>query len=168
MAFLSILACNTRSNAITRDIERELIQCCRKLGISIYIYNPLAGGMLTGKHTTFAAEPEDGRFKGNKMYQDRYWTESYFKALDIIKEKCDAAGITMAAAALRWARHHSALSGERGDCIILGASKIGHLDTNLESVAGGPLPADVVETMDAAWEEVKPNCPCYFRGQSAL
>jgi aflatoxin B1 aldehyde reductase len=155
-------------NAITRDIERELVQCCKKLSISIYIYNPLAGGMLTGKHTSFAAEPDDGRFKGNKMYQDRFWKESYFKALDIIKEKCDASDISMAAAALRWARYHSELSGDRGDCIILGASKLGHLDTNLSSVAGGPLPDDVVAAMDEAWASVKPDCPIYFRDQSGL
>jgi aflatoxin B1 aldehyde reductase len=155
-------------NAITRDIEGELLPCCKKLRIRVYVYNPLAGGMLTGKHTSFEAEPDDGRFKGNKMYQDRFWKQSYFKALDIIKAKCDEASppVAMAAAALRWVRYHSALSGEFGDGVILGASKLSHLDENLAAVGQGPLPEAVVTAMDNAWEQVKPDCPVYFRGQS--
>ena len=53
-------------NAITRDVEKELLPCLRKLGISFYAYNPLAGGVLTGKHS--GGEPEAGRFKDNAMY----------------------------------------------------------------------------------------------------
>lgn len=53
-------------NAITRDVEKELLPCLRKLGISFYAYNPLAGGILTGKH--HGGEPDAGRFKDNAMY----------------------------------------------------------------------------------------------------
>lgn len=35
-------------NAITRDVEKELFPCLRKLGLSFNAYNPLCGGLLTG------------------------------------------------------------------------------------------------------------------------
>lgn len=155
-------------SAITRDIESELVPCCKKLGISVYVYSPLAGGMLTGKHTSFAAEPQAGRFKEHKMYRDRFWKESYFAALDIIKAECEKASISMAGAALRWVRFHSALKGADGDGVILGASKLPQLDENLKCCGEGRLPPPVVDAMDSAWASVKADCPSYFRGQSAL
>ncbi|MCO5579480.1 hypothetical protein L7F22_033335 [Adiantum nelumboides] len=36
-------------NAMTRAIEEELVPCLRKYGIRLVVYNPLAGGLLTGK-----------------------------------------------------------------------------------------------------------------------
>ena len=57
-------------NAITRDIERELIPCLRVLGMRLYAYNPLAGGLLTGKHTSIEAEAKDTRFDPtNTLYR---------------------------------------------------------------------------------------------------
>jgi len=59
-------------NAITREVERELLPCLQKLGMRFLAYNPLAAGVLTGKH--HGKTPElSGRFKDNKMYMDRYW-----------------------------------------------------------------------------------------------
>ena len=48
-------------NAVTRDIEKELVPCCRKYGIDIVVYNPLAGGMFSGKYKSKEV-PEEGRF----------------------------------------------------------------------------------------------------------
>jgi len=71
----------------TRKVERELLPCLRRLGMAFYAYNPLAGGILTGKHAAGAAgEPDAGRFRNNKMYQERFWKPSFFAAAD----KCAA------------------------------------------------------------------------------
>ena len=37
-------------NCLTRMVETELLPCIRKYGMSFYSFNPLAGGILTGKH----------------------------------------------------------------------------------------------------------------------
>jgi aflatoxin B1 aldehyde reductase len=58
-------------NAITRAVEAELVPCLRRCNIRFYVYNPLAGGMLTGKHGSFEAGAAEGRFAGNQMYQVR-------------------------------------------------------------------------------------------------
>ena len=62
-------------NPITREVERELIPALRKLGMSFYAYNPLCGGLLTGKHNFESVESSSGtRFdKSNEMYLTRYW-----------------------------------------------------------------------------------------------
>lgn len=54
-------------NGITRQVEMELFPCLRRLGIRFLCYNPLAGGLLTGKHR-FDEDPSAGRFKDNSMY----------------------------------------------------------------------------------------------------
>lgn len=48
-------------NAITRAIETELVPCCRKYGIDIVVYNPLAGGLFSGKYKTKDV-PAEGRY----------------------------------------------------------------------------------------------------------
>ena len=150
-------------NALTRDVERELLPCLGNYGLSFYVYNPLAGGMLTGKHNSYSEEPAEGRFRGNDMYLDRYWKPDYFEAIGRLTEACRQSDISPAAAALRWLVNHSFLSAEKGDGIILGASKVGHLAENLASCAQGSLPPAVVETFDSVWEIVSPACPKYFR-----
>jgi len=72
-------------NAVTRDVERECIPACRHFGVDFIAYNPLAGGLLTGKYADPAAQPESGRFSG-EYYRDRFWKQEYFAALQVLEE----------------------------------------------------------------------------------
>ena len=150
-------------NGLTRDVERELLPCLINYGMKFYAYNPLAGGLLTGKHTSQTDEPVEGRFKGNQMYLDRYWKPDYFKAIDHVGEVCERSSVAPVSAALRWLVHHSSMVASRGDGIIVGGSQVDHLKENLSSCGDGPLPSLVVEAMDSAWEVVRLGCPKYFR-----
>ncbi|MDE7278827.1 MAG: aldo/keto reductase, partial [Oscillospiraceae bacterium] len=58
--------------------------------------------------------------------------------------------------------YHSVLNGERGDAIIIGASKLDHLMQNMETVKFGPLPNDIIEAFDEAWNICKADSPEYF------
>ena len=150
-------------NAITRDVEKELFLCLQHFGISFYVYNPLAGGMLTGKHQDVSQAPPDGRFSGNAEYQTRYWKNNYFAAVDLFKQTCQQENINPASAALRWLSHHSGLNGDKDDGVILGASSMHHFEQNLESMGQGPLPDSVVDTLNEAWELTRSQCVKYFR-----
>lgn len=150
-------------NAATRDVERELFPAIRSLHVGFYAYNPLAGGLLTGKHTALGHVPDSGRFHQNDMYQQRYWKKTYFDAIERLRVACAAAGVSMADAAHRWLVHHSCLRGHGGDAVILGVSSEGHLRANLAACAAGPLPSDVVRACDDAWRIARPECPAYFR-----
>ncbi len=150
-------------NAITRDVERELFKCLQHYNIAFYVYNPLAGGMLTGKHQDVTAAPADGRFSGNAEYQKRYWKNDYFQAVNTFTDACEKDNINPASAALRWLAHHSDLNNDKGDAIILGASSMHHFEQNLQALQAGQLPPAIVESLDKGWDIARTNCIKYFR-----
>lgn len=149
-------------NPLTRNAEIELDECLNRFGMRFCAYNPMAGGLLTGRYGKFEDEPEDGRFTHRPNYQARYWKESYFKAVEIIREAVSRHGLTIIEGVYRWLAYHSMLKAERGDGIIIGASKLEHLRQNMEAIKAGPLPADILEAFGQAWKVSKPDSPEYF------
>jgi len=153
-------------NAVTRSIEIELIPALRELGIRFYAYNPLAGGLLSGKYLNYEEKPIDGRFSLGAMgvrYLNRYWKKNYFEAINQVKSICEKNGITIAEASFRWMSCHSEMKQKYGDGIIFGASKMEHFLDNMKFCANmEPLPKEIVDSFDKAWEIAKPECPSYF------
>jgi aflatoxin B1 aldehyde reductase len=150
-------------NAVTRDVEPELLPCLRHLGMSFYAYNPLAGGLLTGRYLGATDVPASGRFSEQANYVPRYWKRSYLAGMKGVQAACEAAGISMPAAALAWMRHHGSLDAAAGDAVILGASTLEQLAVNLDACRTGPLDDALAAAFDAAWETCRPDCPPYFR-----
>ncbi|XP_061893569.1 aflatoxin B1 aldehyde reductase member 3 [Entelurus aequoreus] len=159
-------------NATTRQVETELLPCLRYFGMKFYAYNPLAGGLLTGKYhyaDKDASQPA-GRFFGNNWaatYRDRYWKQSHFHAMEVVLKALEAAygsnPPTLLSAAIRWMYHHSQLKGELGDGVIIGMSGVEQLKQNLAACQEGPLDKRVVEAFQEAWNLVAHECPNYFR-----
>ena len=150
-------------NALTRDVERELFPCLHNYGIRFYAYNPLAGGLLTGKHLSIDRIPDSGRFEVRHNYQERYWKQDYFDTLQELTTACNDLGVTPVQVALRWLISHSRLDSDRGDGIILGASRIEQLNENLEACDSTSLDPSIVAILDRGWEIIRPNCFKYFR-----
>lgn len=126
-------------NPIARRAETELNACLNRFGMRFYAYNPLAGGLLTGRCAAFEDAPDDGRFTHRPGYRNRYWKKSCFDAVALLKEAATARGLGLVEAVYRWLAHHSMLSAVRGDAIIVGASKANHLAENLDAAAGGKV-----------------------------
>ena len=150
-------------NALCRNVELELFPAIRSLGMRFYAFNPLAGGLLTGKHQHFEDNPQPGRFARLKSYRDRYWKHSYFDALEQIKHVCEKENIPMVEAAYRWLVNHSMMRSEQSDGILLGASRIEQMEQNMIAAQKGVLPQSILDAMDAAWEIAKPDSPAYFK-----
>jgi len=159
-------------NAITRSLEAELIPACRRYGLDVVIYNPIAGGLFSGKYKTTEI-PTEGRYsnavgKMGEMYRKRYFKDSTFKALQIIEPAVEKAGLTMIETALRWCVHHSKLEiggvkGSKGnDGIIIGVSSLEQLEGNLKDCEKGPLPKEVLDALDEAWKVSKVDTPNYW------
>lgn len=149
-------------NPLTRGAETELNIALDHFGLRFYAYNPLAGGLLSGRYSRFEDAPSDGRFTHRPNYQKRYWKKSFFEAVDLLKAACEEEGIALAEAVYRWMLHHSMLSGERGDAVILGASRLSHLQQNLQAFAEGPLPEEIVTAFTQAWTLCRADSPAYF------
>ena len=150
-------------NALTRDVERELFPCLRNYGMHFYAYNPLAGGLLTGKHLSMDKIPDSGRFEVERGYLDRYWKQDYFQVLQELQTVSLELQLAPVNIALSWLVNHSMLDQEQGDGIILGASKIDHLTQNMAACDQAPLDQALLEILDRGWEIIKPNCFRYFR-----
>ena len=150
-------------NALCRNVDPELFPAIHSLGMRFYAFNPLAGGMLTGKHHHFEDNPEPGRFARLESYRKRYWKQSYFDAVDEIRKACELENIPMVEAAYRWLCNHSMLDAEKRDGILLGASRIEQMAQNMTATKKGALPQSIIDAMDEAWEVAKPDSPAYFK-----
>jgi aryl-alcohol dehydrogenase-like predicted oxidoreductase len=134
-----------RYNLLFREFERELFPLCLDEGIGVIPYNPIAGGMLSGKHDRGKAPEEGTRFTlGNagKMYQDRYWHDNVFDTVDELVRIADGAGIPLATLAVAWVLQHPAITSP-----IVGASKPEQLDATL-AAAETKLDPDLVDTLN--------------------
>ncbi len=149
-------------NPLSRRIE-ALDELFNKFSLSLYCYNPLAGGLMTDKYTKYSQAPGKGRFTNRPNYQNRYWKESYFKALDMLKAACGNYEIGITEATFRWLSYSSMLSDDRNDAVIIGVSKAEHLQSNLRFMANGPLPDELVDAFERAWIICREDAPEYYR-----
>lgn len=149
-------------NPLTRRAETELNACLNAFGMRFSAYNPMCGGLLTGRYPRYEEAPTDGRFTHRPNYRNRYWKKSFFDAVDLLRAAAEEQGMTLIEATYRWLAYHSMLNGERGDAIIMGASKLSHLKQNMESVKAGPLPEELLEAFGKAWDITRADSPEYF------
>lgn len=149
-------------NPLTRHAEEELDACLRRFGLRFYAYNPLAGGLLSGRYAAFDDAPGDGRFTHRPNYKGRYWKKSFFDAIALLRTAAEKEGLGLAEATLRWMAHHSMLDPNRGDAVLIGASKTEHLRQNLAALVAGPLPEALAAAFQEAWTITKGDSPAYF------
>ncbi|CAN7574976.1 aldo/keto reductase [Variovorax sp. LjRoot130] len=118
-----------RYSLLFREIERELLPLCGEEGLGVIPYNPLAGGLLTGKYKA-GAKPEDNtRFTlgtAGTMYQDRYWNERSFASVAQLHALADEAGVPLATLAVAWVMANPLITAP-----LLGASRPEQLDATL-------------------------------------
>ena len=145
-------------NLLARGIEAEYLACCKEFGIAVVPYNPLAGGLLTGKHAKQTSPTPGTRFDGNKMYQDRFWHAQYFEAVEEASATAARAGLTLVELAFRWL-----LSRPGADTVIVGATTLDQLEDNLLACQGPSLTEDVLAECDAIWEKLRGVTPRYNR-----
>ena len=119
-----------RYNLLFRQLERELLPLCEEEGLAVMPYNPLAGGLLTGKHQRSAPPAKDSRFglgnQGAKMYSERYWQEREFATVDAFVRLAKEAGTEPATLAIAWVLAHPAITTP-----LIGASKPEHLKASI-------------------------------------
>ncbi len=134
-----------RYNLLFREIERELLPLCAEEGIGVIPYNPIAGGLLSGKHNLSAGPEEGSRFTlgtAAERYQDRYWHEGMFETVEALRPLAQQAGMTLPQMAVAWVMANPAVTAP-----IIGASRPEQLDDTLKA-AEIPLPPGLKERLD--------------------
>lgn len=133
-----------RYNLLFREFERELLPLCLEEGIGVIPYNPIAGGLLSGKHHA-GTPPEGTRFTlgtAGGRYQDRYWHDAMFETVEAIRPVAAEADMPMAQLALAWVMANPVVTAP-----IIGASRPEQLDDTL-GAAERPLSPMLKATLD--------------------
>ena len=138
-----------RYNLLFREIEHELFPLCQDKGVGVMVYNPLAGGFLTGKHRRGAPPADNTRFAvAGKLYLDRYWNEASFEAVDRLRAFFEARDKSLTHVALAWV-----LSKPVVTSAIVGATSPQQLRDALQGVHLA-LDAEELDRCDDIWYQV--------------
>ena len=145
-------------NVLTRGIEEEYLAFCKRFNVAVVPYNPLAGGLLSGKQSKQRGPIPGTRFDGNKLYLERYWHDDYFAAVEELSAIARGAGKTLVELSLQWL-----LSQAQVDSIILGASRLEQLEENLKACQDGALDQSLLTRCDEVWKRLRGITPKYNR-----
>jgi 1-deoxyxylulose-5-phosphate synthase len=134
-----------RYNLLFREIEREMLPYCSEEGIGVIPYNPIAGGLLSGKHTRAQPPPDGTRFTlGNaaQPYQDRYWHDREFDTVDALRRLAEKAGVSLVTLSVAWVLANKAVTAP-----IIGASSPEQLGPSL-AAAGFTIDDELKRQLD--------------------
>ena len=121
-----------RYNLLFREIERELLPLAQEEGLGVIPYNPLAGGLLTGKHNRADGPTAGTRFTlgdAAERYQERYWHDREFNTVEELRSVADAAGLSLTTLALAWVLANPIITAP-----IIGASRPEQLTDSLRAI----------------------------------
>jgi aryl-alcohol dehydrogenase (NADP+) len=136
-----------RYNLLYREIETELLPLARSAKVGVLVYNPIAGGMLSGKYVPDQSPEEGTRFTlggAGVVYQKRYWDQLQLEAVAGLAERAREHGHSLASVAVAWVLAQQGITSA-----IVGASRPEQLEATL---AGAELKLD--EDLERACDEV--------------
>jgi aryl-alcohol dehydrogenase-like predicted oxidoreductase len=114
-------------NLLIRQIEVEYVGFARRHPLHTTVYNPLAGGLLTGKHARTGETEKGSRFDKNRLYQGRYWSDRFFDLVEAYGAVARDEGMSLVDLSYAW------LAGlAHVDSILVGPASLEHLDAALD------------------------------------
>ncbi len=148
--FARFVSVQPRYNLLYREIEREMLPMCVEEGLGVISYNPIAGGMLSGKYdrSKLPTDMVTSRFafpgRIGELYRGRYWVDPVFDAVDQLKKIASGAGIPLTTLAVAWVLANPAITSP-----IVGASRPEQLDATVAAL-DVKIPEDVKAELDNA------------------
>jgi aryl-alcohol dehydrogenase-like predicted oxidoreductase len=126
----SFVTVQTKYNLLERQIEQELVPCCKAHGVGVIPWGPLAGGFLTGKYRRGEqpATPAPGA-RESKVFLHIYkdvMTDRNWERLAKLDEFAKTRGHKVGELAIAWLFSHPWVS-----TVIPGATRPEQLDANL-------------------------------------
>ncbi|MGH3666103.1 MAG: aldo/keto reductase [Egibacteraceae bacterium] len=144
-------------NLLARRLEDEYAAFSQRFTLSNIVYNPLAGGLLSGKHRPGTAPGAGTRFT-LEHYRRRYWNDAQFAAVASLREAAAGAGLSLIELAFRWL-----LSRPLVDAVLVGASNLDQLAANLAACQTPTLDQPVADRCDEVWATLRGAAPRYNR-----
>jgi aryl-alcohol dehydrogenase-like predicted oxidoreductase len=135
-------------NILLRQLDVEYFAFSAAYKLHTTVYNPLAGGLLSGRHARDGSTQKGSRFDKNRMYQGRYFTDAMFDRVDALANLAKAEGMTVLELSYAW------LGGAPGvDSILLGPASVEQLDQGVTGCRRGLSPEvrGVVDALYRTW-----------------
>ena len=137
-------------NLLTRGLEDEMLPFLREYNMGLAVYNPIAAGLLSGKHSR-SGPAEGTRLATNPGYNRRYWNENNLDAVDRLTEIATGAGMSLLEFSLSWLA-----TSPDVDSVISGASKLNHVVQNIEIVSNAKeIPEELRAECDEVWTGIR-------------
>ncbi|MBQ2086386.1 MAG: aldo/keto reductase [Oscillospiraceae bacterium] len=137
-------------NMLTRGLEDEMLPFLREYNMGLAVYNPIAAGLLSGKHSRSGPAAES-RLATNAGYNGRYWKEGNLDAVEELTSIADEAGMSLLELALNWL-----ISRKEVDSLIVGASRFEHAVQNIGIVSEPKeIPAELLARCDGVWNGIR-------------
>ncbi len=135
-------------NLAKRQAEVEILPMAESEQVGVIPYNPLGGGLLTGKYGR-EKRPSSGRIVVNKMYNTRYGDEALYDVADRFVDFAKARGFDPVSLAVAWVAGHTAVTSP-----IIGARNVEQLEGSLNSID-----IDMTPELRAAIAALSPEPP---------
>ena len=130
---------------LNRAVEYDLLPTCRRLGVGVLAFGPLARGWLSGRYRKGAEVARPGsstRARGGRMDADAPANAAKFAAADALGTLADEAGLTLPQLATAFAARHPAVS-----TVLIGPRTMEQLEGSL-AADGVALSDDVLDRID--------------------
>ncbi len=137
-------------NMLTRGIEDEMIPFLREYNMGLAVYNPIAAGLLSGKHSR-SGPASDSRLATNAGYNRRYWSDGNLDAVESLTAIASKADMSLLEFALTWLAQKDEV-----DCVISGVSKMDHAVQNIDILSEPKrIPDDLLSECDEVWAGIR-------------
>jgi len=129
---------------LVRGVEADVLPACRRHGMGVIPWSPLAGGWLTGRYRLDANLPQSRRAERIPGRYDMSipGNQRKLEAADALAKLAEEAGITMIQMALAFVIRHPAVTAA-----IIGPRTMEHLESQLPA-ADVELPDEVLDRID--------------------
>ena len=138
-------------NLLTRGIEEEFIPFALKHNMGVVVYNPIAGGLLTGKHKKDAPIAENTRFTINPGYKTRYIHDANFDAVDAIAAIAARENMSLLEFSMKWCAARPGI-----DSLLTGVSKLEQIKQNIACMDGAKISDEAFAQCDELYRTL-PN-----------
>lgn len=133
-------------NMLGREIEREVLPMCERVGMGNIVFSPLAQGVLTGKYQPGSPPPPDTRAadESSNMFMRRLMSDEVLTKVQKLRPIAERNGLTMAQLALAWCLRQPMVSS-----VIIGARKVSQIEDNVKA-SGVQLSPEDLRDIDIA------------------
>jgi aryl-alcohol dehydrogenase-like predicted oxidoreductase len=131
-----LVAVQEEYNLLERDVEAEILPECRRLGLGLLPFFPLASGLLTGKYRRGEEAPAGTRLRGRGQVAD----DATFDKLERMARFAEERGIESIDVAIGWLA-----AQDRVASVIAGATRPEQVERNARAAEWKPSARDLAE-----------------------